>query len=360
MKTRRVCARLDCAWQVDADTRNEAQAELALHAADTGHWLCCICSRSLPYLDSYTCLGCIGRTKRRLRDIVDLYALLPAELRHHRTINESRSVTDNGALDILVMLGPGSNGGVHPTPSALGDLVTDQPYPYGAPGRRRLPRRPTGVEVDVPFGPLLDGQTRHPLPTGAGWAAVEEHAYWHSDSHGLNLHTDPESIWQTLSQWEDDWRRLRAQRPQLNTFETLAGIVDYLTRLTDWAGNNHPDFPSFVEDLRRIHRALEDAAAHGDRPERSDAPCFRCGNRDLERAYRPAVPCPHPPDPYPELDIPWAPPAGTIRQWIIDWRATHECDQGGRTEVWACRTCGRVYPPKEYWLALRATYEAQE
>lgn len=307
-QTRR-CKR--CDWTTTG-TRGDTRAEAETHAARAQHPLCCICHRSLDQEVEQTCPGCVTRVRERLADILVLYALLPAELEHGR------------AETALVMSAPGGQA--------------------------------QAIHVTV--------------PDGMSWAEfVDAHPdWWHTTAHGLQLPTDPESVSQTLGQWEDDWRGLRGTRPipvdgptvnlaaGRNTW-TVSGATAYLNINLTWAADNHPAFAHFAADVRRLHRRLENVTATGDRPDRDEVDCFDCGQERLEREFAPANPCPHKPP-----MAPWPPsPPGPWRFDAIaherQWRAGHSCDQGGRRDLYVCAACGRRYTPAEYWLARKALYE---
>lgn len=310
----RGCAR--CDWNTTG-TRLEVRADAETHATATGHLLCCICHRSLERGVEQTCPDCVTRVRERLADILVLYALLPAELEHAR------------ADDALVM---GSPGGLA-----------------------------QAIHVAVP-----DGMTwQEFVDANPDW--------WHTTAHGLQLPSDPESVSQTLGQWEDDWRGMRGTRPITvdgptvnlaagrNTW-TVSGTTAYMNINMSWAADNHPAFPYFAADVRRLHRRLENATATGERPDRDEVDCFDCGQERLEREFAPANPCQHKPPLLawpPTENTPWAPVEPVVHYAERDrvWRRGHSCDQGGRRDLYVCAACGRRYTPAEYWLARKALYE---
>lgn len=325
----RGCAR--CDWKVDADTRPEARVQAALHADRAAHPLCELCGRSLPAALDVTCYGCIHRARVRLAEIVELFALLPAELLYGRSLSLLARVphTDPALLhqqiDVLVMLAPGSTGTAWP-------------------------------------------EHLQPAPANLGYGETYDYPFeLRSPQHGMNLDSDPENPAVVLGQWEDDWRAHRGETERTAP-ATVAGSANYLMPRLGAAAQQHPAFGDFVDDLRRLHRSLEEATAHGERPERSEAPCFECGQPDLQRAYRPADACDHAPPGRIVLNylardglplISYDEPVGAYRHRVIRWRELHSCDQGGRTLVWTCRSCGREYEPRDYWLAVRALLEQQ-
>jgi hypothetical protein len=299
---------LRCDWTGTADTWGEARDLAVDHAVAAEHWLCALCLRSLPAELEQTCYGCVARTKTRLADIVDLYALLPAELTDGQghILSADRPQHDPIRVDVLAMLGPGSAGTAWPR--------------------------------------------RHwPVPLDLGYDETYNSPPLRSPQHGMNLPSDPVSVAAQLGSWEDDWRTHRAE-PAASQSATVAGAANYLMARLGQAAQDHPAFADFADELRDMHRALEAATARGDRFEHSDAPCFDCGQRDLTRSFRPPDPCDHQPAAY----------GSWHRLLQAQWREQHQCDQGGLDEtVWVCRTCGREYVPRDYWLAVTAYYETR-
>lgn len=306
---RRQCAR--CSWTGSHDDRGAVMLLLADHAAEAGHPLCSVCARSLTPEETHTCLRCIGVVRRDLGEVVDLYALLPAELGvirgHDYTRTSVTSSSDETRIDdALVMLGPGSVGSVTVTYTVVGSLT--------------------------------------------------------SANHGMNLPSDPESVAHTLSMWEDDWRQ-RRHEPAAPDQPTVSAASAYLMVRLTWAGQEHPAFPDFAEDVHRIHRRLQNATRSGDAPATSDVPCFDCGRPRLEQSYAHPRPCHHTPPPRLVVGVtvdgaPIPEPLGTYRQRCLLWQRKHPCEQGGRVSVWTCAACHRRYSEAEFYLAVAAHLEA--
>lgn len=109
----RRCAR--CEWQTTSDDLEQARTEQAQHAVDAAHPLCGTCRRSLTDTERSTCQRCVDRARQHLRDVVELYALLPGELgqpRGRRYDGDTRGGGDEHPLpggDVLVLLAGGSD-----------------------------------------------------------------------------------------------------------------------------------------------------------------------------------------------------------------------------------------------------------
>jgi hypothetical protein len=294
----RACAR--CSWHGTWDTRDEANTAAADHAQMSQHWQCVVCCRSLPPELEQTCYGCVARVRAHILASLDMFAYLPLELASSRP---------DLALAILT---PGSAGTAYP-------------------------------------------RKDWPVPLDLGYDESYNSAPLRSPQHGMNLMSDPESPASTFGQWEDDWRGLQAQ-PAAEVAATMTGTTTYLLAHLSWAAQNHPAWVDFVDDVRRIHRHLEDATAHGERVDRSDAPCLDCDQTALRRAFAPPLACDHQP-----AAFGWWHRL-LQRQWF-EWHVGPDgrgCDQGGLREVWVCGACGRRYEPEEYWLAVRQRYANEQ
>jgi hypothetical protein len=351
----RRCAR--CAWRPDPDGPDRHEQALE-HAAESGHPLCAVCTRSLADEEPMTCERCLTRARVDLASIVELYALLPEEIGIPATQVYDRSSRSSETLplpggDALVMLGPGGT---------------------GTTARRLTPKE--RLAGDPTSGPLVAGR---------------EHAADNRDDDGVSVAF---ALWTWERAWRDarrepvtlreQWwlpdavgplspqqlahlteRRLNAHQP---TVMTAAG---YLERRMRWAADHHDAFPDFVADLRAIRRRLEDANSAGERTVHAPVQCFDCGSKSLERAYRPAGSCSHERPRYEQFHryvhvlsvasaIATPPPKWRLLldfdDLIKDWDREHagSCDQGGRFEHWVCSRCDREYEDAEYRLALAA------
>lgn len=134
----------------------------------------------------------------------------------------------------------------------------------------------------------------------------------HADEHA----DDPPAVAATLGGWEDDWRHSRGEPANPNP-ATVVGAAGYLHRRLQWAADHHPAFAELAAELATLHRRLTAAVGTLGLPE-VGVPCFDCGT--------------------------------LLRR---DWTAH------GLAEDWTCPSCRRDYTEPEYWLAVRAAYEAE-
>jgi len=296
--------------------------------------------RSLPPELDQTCYGCVRRLREKITDSLGMFALLPAELLAKR------------AETALVMLSPGSNGTAQPRcvicgqATPLGAGMTCRAcsrrgtYPWGSPGRQRQPM--TYVPATAEHAAFWE-----PIRPDPGTLAPWEQ----STGHGLHLRDDPYPPATVFGWWEDDWRGLLGA-PAALVVATMASTTNYLLMHLSWAAQNHPAWLDFADDVRDIHRRLEDATSHGERMDRSDAPCLDCDATELRRAYAPPDRCDHAP-----YAFPWWHRL-LQRQWFEQHVGPDGsgCDQGGLRQVWECGACGRRYEPAEYWRAVHQRY----
>lgn len=139
-------------------------------------------------------------------------------------------------------------------------------------------------------------------------------------SHAADNHPDdPPAVVAELAGCEDDWRVLRGRFTSTHANPgppTLVGAVGYLTRHLAWAADAHPAFDEFAALVADLRRRLQAAVGDGE-ARTSGAPCQHC----------------HVP---------------LVKSW----------DDSGASDDWHCPRCRRVYTEAEYWLAVRAEYEA--
>lgn len=241
--------------------------------------LCIVCRRAeLEPTEAQTCIGCLAATRNAVRDIVDLYAVLPDELVDHagaaRPPGASGKPDSDGLPDPLVLYAGGTNGTVNGT-------------------------KPTAED-----------------PTGR----IHAKDHWPSDVP---------SVVAVLAWWEDDWRTyagLPADREA-----TVTGCAGYLLARLSWAAQQHPAFDEFARDMTRLRTTLQVATRSDEITERG-VPCPECGDQ-LVRHYRDARECKHPGEHNPACDQGGRP---------SDWRCyNRECDRREFTEkeyyfaVWA-------------------------
>lgn len=314
---RYACAR--CDWgPSELDQTAGPESQLLEHAVEAGHPLCRCCGRSLPEQDVAVCLPCVADTRCRLGQVLSSYALLPSVFGRLSSSSDWRrnGPRDEGTSlpggDALVLRGPGSNGGAQ----------------------------------------LLTGR----LDDGTPWLDLAEHA-------DDELAGDSPSVLFELWSEERDWRECRGEPEPVGPV-TLCATVEYLMTRLSWAADTHLSFPEFAHRVRVLLSRLETALATG---ERSDvgAGCQSCGS-DLQRHYADAKRCGHE---RPTLVPQWLDHGPS--EWLADcqempeelaarldgWERRHEhCVQGGLEQSWVCpsSSCGRVYSPEDYRLAVAA------
>lgn len=245
--------------------------QLADHATDSRHPLCVVCGQSLPLEVEQTCVPCIADARQRLAEIVTMYAELPGELGHATA---------------------------SPLDATGGPLGDETPLPGGD----ALTMLSNGSE-----GRLWRGRDRTDRLAHTPWRAVADEIVLND-----NLPNDAPSVAFQLSQWEDAIREDRGD-PVAMREATVSGAVGYLSPLMGWAGASHPAFDEFAEDVRRLHRKLQDVTGRSERPT-VGVPCFECG-ADLLR-------------------------------------------QNGE-DHYRCPRCRREYDDASYWLAVKAKMEAE-
>lgn len=194
---------------------------MTCRAEDCPQRHCCVCGNHLAAADTQTCIWCVGRVRRDLRTIVELYALLPAQMVEANLSNWR--VTDGHSADTSV---PG------------GDALV-----------------------------MLAGGSTH--SNGEGRQDME----WSSQD-------DPEPILPLLATWEDDWRSVRKEHAA--GYATMTTVAAYLDGKHAWAAAEHPAFDEYAADLARVRARLEATLREG--PQRSPIPCLTCERRSLERA----------------------------------------------------------------------------
>ena len=218
--SRYACRR--CDWQPPDEDPREA---LCAHAIERGHQLCIVCGLSLAHDEPQTCMRCVDQVRQDMREIEQLYALLPG---------------------------------------MLADAV------YGQPGKPR--EGGASTEDPLPGGVLLTM-----LAPGSAGAQAQGH-----EENADNRPDDPPSVAFELSRWEDDWRSVRGEPAALEE-ANVSGAREYLDRRLLWAANSHPAFDEFASDVRALLGKVRGAASMAERPE-TGAPCFEC-SAALERGW---------------------------------------------------------------------------
>lgn len=353
----RRCARTDCDWRPDPDSPETPLSQAMSHARASDHHLCITCTRSLRDEETRTCERCIGRAQKILREVVELYALLPEQIGYPATQVYDRpgggSGTDGAPLpggSALVLLGRGGS---------------------GAAARRLWPSElAQGLEQGI------DGREHmEDNEDDDGTSVVHELTTWEDDwRHTLNEPTASDALHLADVSTDQWWlpgaigpltakaaRRIAVHRavvgalagPSL-TQRTVLGAAGYLERRMRWAATEHEAFPEFLTGLNALRVQLQHATSKLDAPLRAPAPCLDCERKTIERRYRRPDPCDCE---RPPLDIPDGPEPRFIRlerhrAQLEAWEEAHSCDQGGLVEQWVCATCEREYTEQEYNLAL--------
>lgn len=177
---------------------------------------------------------------------------------------------------------------------------------------------------------------------------------------------DTEHPLNVLATWT---RTIRTHRNQpTNLAPTITREIDYLHATLDWAtrttDTGDPAWPlclDLAHDLAALVHRMEDVLHDGTRLDTDAAPCFRidpngerCGGT-LARIPRRPRECIH---------------VQGARHWVetLGWlcnhyptiaAAHHDCDQGGRDDLYRCLDCEKIYTPTEYWLAVREHMERE-
>lgn len=249
------CAR--CDWRPDAEADGRPRDQLVEHALDSGHPVCPCCHRSARHDDPvHGCEACLTAARRLLQGIATLYALLPAELARLRS-------------------GLGTYGG-------------------------------GGSTAPLPGGDAL-------VLLGAGSAGLDEDGT-------TSAERDLPSVSFELGWWALEWQDTRGEYEEIGHRPTtiVRRACGYLERRARWAAEEHPGFPEFLGDLRRLYGALERATGNALRNAKANADCFDCGGRLLR---------------------------------VDD-------EDGGLSDVVSCERCRRTYTSEQYALALRAAYDS--
>jgi len=204
------CARCDFRPADDPDVGHREQ--LAFHAAESAHPLCCCCHRSLQKFEGgFTCDGCLNDARVLLAGIVTMWTELPQHLGHLRSPSydsDRPGASDGRPLpggDLLAMLAKGSRG---------------------------------------------DAEDGHSTKDG-----------------------DPLSVSYELGWWAMEWQELRGEHEALRTVGQIAGYLEVRAR---WAATSHPAFDAYLRDLKTLHGMLERATQRHRAAERANSECFDC------------------------------------------------------------------------------------
>jgi hypothetical protein len=200
--------------------------DLTTHAADSQHWLCRLCGRSLRLDEPQCCLRCVHGAREDLGAIMAGYSDLP----------EAAYRLKSG-------------------------WITDGPH---------------GDDIPLPGGDALVLLA----PGGTGSDAASRRG---DRSHAADEHRDDApSVLGVLATWEDDLRLAFGHPPAGKA--TLATVGEYLARQLGRAAREHPAFDELARDLRMLRQRIEVVTGADDRPVAAFADCFDCGGR-LERRW---------------------------------------------------------------------------
>jgi hypothetical protein len=144
--------------------------------------------------------------------------------------------------------------------------------PQDSAGEKVSGSREAPIPVDVDVVDLL-GEARQPEPT----ARAREHP---EDAIG-NL-----SVASILDQWVRDWRDHRGKGENLPA-PTVASLAGWLGVRLDEACDDHPAIDDFAVELRRLTTALRSALRLRRHIERLPAPCPSCDTVALYREVDP-------------------------------------------------------------------------
>lgn len=294
---------------------------------------CVVCAGHLDDVEPQTCVGCLGRVRRDLADIVELFALLPEQLGHRQ------------GQTSLALMAPGSVG------AFWRDADTSS----------RLGSTPWRLAARLRHEPVVwssDSAEQAVQAAGLEWVAGSENPHRASD---------PPSVAFELGQWEDDWRSVRGE-PAASEAGTVVGAVGYLSARAGWAADRHPAFDDFAREVAFLRSRLEVATSMDTRPLVGvGVVCFDC-EVELRREWADPKRCRHERPSQRLLTVPLPPgyfgperlETPTMRDVrVAAWEAEHAgCDAGGLSDDWVCPWCRRTYDQGTYWLAVRAHLEA--
>lgn len=199
---------------------------------------CVICQRREAE-QPQVCLGDRLWLDRTLAEIVELYAMLPANMvpgqAQGQRVSGSREAPLPLRVDPLDLSMPARTDGIHDDPVQAFETVPVEVEVY-------LPTDPDAAEYLVMVVPMrqrrirLDGDGK-PVKRPSG------------DQVGLT------SIPSALDSWVREWaetRQMDEWLPEPNVYE----LVGWLCRRLDWACDHHPAVDEFATEIRRLHGTL--------------------------------------------------------------------------------------------------------
>lgn len=176
----------------------------------------------------WTCPRCIGKAKRILADIVDLYALadVDVELRHAELGQLLEQAAETGVESEAFNL--------------IGPAAAPEQYSEKRARLRALYER-------------------------RGWCDWPRHEGFHDD--------DPHHPYAVLARWDLAMRERYG--PQSDLFVTVSSAADYLTGLLNRGFPHTREFEQFDQEIRTCHAHLEQVIRDDRAPEKG-APCPAC------------------------------------------------------------------------------------
>lgn len=210
---------------------------------------CVLCAEQLHRAEQQTCHRCLLATAEVLSGVVTMWTELPThrgQLRGLRPAAGHAGDTTVPGGDVLVLAGPGGNGG--------------------------SPRRLTRSETRLPERWWLLGSTG-PL-TQRGYLAAERERTGREHAAD-NLPSDPPSVRQVLASWVEDWTAAGAPAGPEHPSVPAAGR--YLQQQLTWAARGHDAFGDFTRELRELHARLERVTGRAVDIVRANVDCLACG-----------------------------------------------------------------------------------
>ena len=92
---------------------------------------------------------------------------------------------------------------------------------------------------------------------------------------------DPPSVLACLASWEDGWRR-ELHLPAAET-TTVAGVVGFLLERTEWAANVLPGWGDYLDELWDLKHRLLVVTGQSSPPEKAGVPCPYCAGNIVQR-----------------------------------------------------------------------------
>ncbi|WHP18821.1 hypothetical protein [Cellulomonas sp. ES6] len=196
---------------------------------------CATCDRTLD-TTGRVCEHCVSRSRNDLREIRDLYALLPDVIAAAAGLHAVRYDMRFGAGEPRHATDAAIIGGAAMVMAAGGNV-----------DKTRLGRGETTIDPA-----LLEAERK-----------------------------DPPSVRAVLTFWEEAWRDEQHQDGPTTT--ALADTVDYLLANTTWAAQHAQTWTEYRGDVRDLIGRLRYITGASKAPVRNEVPCPECGGTVLQR-----------------------------------------------------------------------------